>query len=185
MHTLFTQLYDLPPTQIGEIYDLELHTRRLPAPKLAYSMGHFSAIVSKSLHAHDRQQNSWWLLNKPEIRIGENILVPDVAGWQRSTLPALPEKYFETPCVWAAEFVSDNHSGPSRARRLEILAELEISYYWLVDTRKRMLSCFKNQNKRWALFKEIHDEPVRSVLPFNDEEFDFASVWNAESRKRS
>jgi len=179
MCTLLAELYDLPPTQIGEIYDGKLHTRRLPVPRLSHAMGHFSATIYKSIFAHNGYCSNWWLLNKPEIRIRENVLVPDVAGWQRSTLPDLPENYFETPCVWAAEFVRIDRDWPdaSSERRTELFAELGVSYYWLVDISKRKISCFNNQDQRWILFKEILDETVCSVHPFCEEEFDFAAVW--------
>ena len=182
MHTLLTQLAELPPTEIGEIYDYELHTRKLPAPRLSHAMGHFSSIISEYLYAHNGQLSSWWLLNKPEIRIGKNIVVPDVAAWQKSSLPSLPETYFETPCNWATEFIRNNQSDESRNRRLEIFAELGVSHLWLVDTRNRMISCCSNQNKRWVLLKEVRDEPVRSMTPFEDEKFDLTSVWNSEVR---
>ena len=179
MRTLLAELCNLPPTQIGEIYDGKLHTRRLPAPRLSHAMGHFSATIYKSVLSHDGYSSKWWLLNKPEIRIREYVLVPDVAGWQRSTLPALPENYFENPCVWAAEFVriDRDRPGTSSERRIELLAELGVSYYWLVDISKRKISCFNNQDQRWILFEEFLDEPVRSVHPFCKEEFDFAAVW--------
>lgn len=34
---------------------------------------------------------SWSILNEPELHLGQNILVPDLAGWRRKQMPKLPE----------------------------------------------------------------------------------------------
>ncbi len=33
----------------------------------------------------------WWILFEHELHLGPDILVPDLAGWRRERLPALPE----------------------------------------------------------------------------------------------
>ena len=39
----------------------------------------------------------WWLLFEPELHLGNDILVPDLAGWRREHLPVLRDlPYFET-----------------------------------------------------------------------------------------
>lgn len=139
-------------------------------------MGLFSAIVSEALYAHDGKHSNWWLLRKPEIRMGQCVMVPSFAGWHKSTLPMLPEYYFDIPCDWIAELVDFDSPRDHTVRRFDIFAELGATYYWLINPRKQLLSCYRNQNKHWTLVEQTRSELVRSVPPFNDIEFDFSPV---------
>jgi hypothetical protein len=38
----------------------------------------------------------WVLLDEPELHFGNDVLVPDLAGWRRERLPAVPKDAFLT-----------------------------------------------------------------------------------------
>ena len=33
----------------------------------------------------------WWIIDEPELHLGEDILVPDLAGWRRDRMADLPD----------------------------------------------------------------------------------------------
>ena len=33
----------------------------------------------------------WWILDEPELHLGEDIVVPDLTGWRRERMPELPD----------------------------------------------------------------------------------------------
>ena len=46
----------------------------------------------------------WWILDEPELHFDEDVLVPDLAGWRRERMPALPETaYFVLAPDWVCE----------------------------------------------------------------------------------
>jgi hypothetical protein len=34
---------------------------------------------------------AWWILDEPELHLGEHVLVPDLAGWRRECMPNLSD----------------------------------------------------------------------------------------------
>ena len=36
-------------------------------------------------------RGSWWIIDEPELHLGEDILVPDLAGWRREPMAELPD----------------------------------------------------------------------------------------------
>jgi len=35
----------------------------------------------------------WWILGEPELHLGGDVLVPDMAGWRRTRMTRLPDVY--------------------------------------------------------------------------------------------
>jgi Uma2 family endonuclease len=47
------------------------------------------------------------LINEPELHFGDDVLVPDIAGWRRERMPALPgTAYFTLAPDWLCEVLS-------------------------------------------------------------------------------
>jgi Uma2 family endonuclease len=60
--------------------------------------------------------------------------VPDLAGWLRSRLSAVPATPFiELPPDWACEVVSPGGERIVRERKLPIYARKRVSHVWLVE----------------------------------------------------
>ncbi len=38
----------------------------------------------------------WWIVDEPESHLGEDILVPVLAGWRRGTMPEFPDSAYCT-----------------------------------------------------------------------------------------
>jgi Uma2 family endonuclease len=83
----------------------------------------------------------WWILDEPELHLGENILVPDLAGWRRERMPQLPETaQFELAPDWVCQLLS-----PATARADRILpsyAAAAIDHCWLIDPDGRLLGAY-------------------------------------------
>src|SRR5207244_10854361 len=49
----------------------------------------------------------WWLLFEPELHLGDDVIVPDIAGWRRTRLPVLQNvAAFTMPPDWGCEVLS-------------------------------------------------------------------------------
>jgi hypothetical protein len=58
----------------------------------------------------------WIILYEPEVHLGEDVLVPDLGGWRRETLPELPDApYLAIAPDWVAEVLSPS-TRPPRSR---------------------------------------------------------------------
>ena len=57
-------------------------------PGRVRSSGKASSIRSAGAAA---VRGGWWIIDQPELHLGEDIVVPDVAGWRRETMPEYPD----------------------------------------------------------------------------------------------
>jgi hypothetical protein len=49
----------------------------------------------------------WILLDEPELHLGGDILVPDLAGWRRERMPEVPDAAYTTLAPdWVCEVLS-------------------------------------------------------------------------------
>ena len=88
---IYADLVRMPETVVGEIINGELHAH--PRPSLRHAQ--VSIAVSANLYRRHKSgsdgSDGWRFLVEPELKLVENVLVPDVAGWRYDTLPQLPE----------------------------------------------------------------------------------------------
>jgi hypothetical protein len=51
----------------------------------------------------------WWIIDEPEIHLGDDVLVADVAGWKKEHMPKLPKTaFFDASPDWICEVLSQN-----------------------------------------------------------------------------
>ena len=75
-------------------------------------------------------------MHEPELHLGEDILVPDVAGWRRERLPRIQETWDEViapHCV--CETMADSTRDLNGKR--PVYAREGIPYLWLVVSNRR------------------------------------------------
>ena len=66
-----------------------------------------ASSVEKLVYRENHGPGGWWLLIKPDLHLGEDIVVPDVAGWRRERLPDVPdEPHLELAPDWVCENLS-------------------------------------------------------------------------------
>ena len=83
---------------------------------------------------------SWILLVDPRLHFGNDVLVPDIAGWRRERLPALPNRAYLTLAPdWICELVSPSTESIDRGKKLRIYAREGVAHAWLVDPLRRSL----------------------------------------------
>ena len=93
-HATYEHLLEVPDNLVAEILGGDLYTR--PRPSLPHSRVS-SALEIEIGGPFDRGRGGpggWWILFEPELHFGDEVLVPDLAGWRRERLPAIPTLRF-------------------------------------------------------------------------------------------
>ena len=84
-----------------------------------------------------------WML-KPELHLGEDILVPDVAGWRRERLPRIAETWDAVIAPdWVCETMSDSTREIDLNAKRPVYAREGIPHLWLVEAVDRTLEAFE------------------------------------------
>ena len=160
----YADLLAIPEPLVAEILCGELHTHPRPTPSHAVTSSSIGDELVSPFHKGRGGPGGGWILDEPEMHLGEHVLVPDLAGWCRERLPKIPETaYFELALDWVCEVLS-----PSTARTARVLkprfmwnSELPTASWW---TRKsscwKPLPCKTGNGLCWG----VTEETMTSVL---------------------
>ena len=117
----YDDLAEVPDIMVAEIVDDELHASPRPAPRHANVTSALGSAVFAPYHHGRGGPGGWLILFEPELHLGRNVLVPDLAGWRRTRMPRLPaEAYFSVAPDWVCEVLSPSTASLDRVKKLAI-----------------------------------------------------------------
>ena len=177
--TRYEDLFDLPENLVGEILNGEFHTHPRPAPKHALAYSALGYNVGGPYGGGIGGPGGWWILDEPELHLGGDILVPDLAGWRRERMPELPETaWFELAPDWACEILSPSTARVDRVVKMPIYAREGVKHLWLVDPELKTLEIYAlTDDGHWLLLDSLKDEAPVSQPPFDAIEFSLGVLW--------
>jgi Uma2 family endonuclease len=106
------------------------------------------------------------------------VLVPDLAGWRRERLPALPnDAYLTLAPDWICEVVSPSTEAIDRGRKLRIYAREGVAHAWLVDPLRRSLEVLTLESGTFSQLDEHHGDARVRARPFDAIELELRSLW--------
>lgn len=176
--TLYDRLVALPEHLVGEILDGELVAS--PRPRPVHS--HASLVLSWALGGPYGQgvggPGGWWLFIEPEIHLEPQVVVPDLAGWRRERLPAIPDDpYFTLAPDWVCEIISPATARIDRGVKRRIYAEAGIGWFWIVDPAKRTLEVLENRTGTWVTAASTAGPDTIAAPPFPAAPIPLAALW--------
>ncbi|AAU91622.1 conserved hypothetical protein [Methylococcus capsulatus str. Bath] len=174
----YRDLFELPEHVIGEILNGQLITQPRPAPKHARAS---SIVGSELVGPYDQGRGGpggWWILDEPEMHLGPHILVPDLAGWRRERMPALPdEAYFALAPDWVCEVLSPGTARIDRVVKMPIYAAQGVQWLWLVEPDLHTLEVFRLLDGHWLLEGAWQEADEVHAPPFAELAFSLADLW--------
>jgi Uma2 family endonuclease len=120
----------------------------------------------------------WWIVDEPELHVGEDIVVPDLAGWRRERMPEFPKTAFFTLAPdWLCEVLSPSTERLDRARKLRVYAREGVGHVWLVNPEARTLEVYRSSEERWLLLATHASDAIVRAEPFDAIELDLLPLW--------
>lgn len=179
----YEDLLQVPDILIAEILDGELIT----SPRPASPHAHTTFSISQGIGPFSRpsggpgSRGGWWILFEPELHLGADILVPDLAGWCRERMPVLRNvAYFEQPPDWVCEVLSPSTARTDRVRKMRIYAREGVSHIWLVDPLLRTLEVYRLEGPHWVVVSTHEGAEHVRAEPFAAIELEMSRWWLEE-----
>ncbi|MGY6217283.1 Uma2 family endonuclease [Methylolobus aquaticus] len=174
----YEDLLNLPEHLIGEILHGTLVTQPRPAPRHALAASIISDELIGPYHRGRGGPGGWWILYEPELHLGSNVLVPDLAGWRRERLPVFPdEAYFTLAPDWVCEVLSPGTARTDRVVKMPIYAAEGVAWLWLVDPDQGTLEVFRLHEGRWVMEHAWQEAEEVTAPPFAELTFSLAELW--------
>jgi len=177
----YADLIEVPEPLVAEIIDGDLYTSPRPASPHAVAAAAIGGDLNGAFHRPTNGPDlpgGWWILDEPELHLGPDVLVPDLAGWRRERLPVLRDiPYFDLAPDWACEVVSPTTGALDRSRKMPIYAREGIKHLWLVDPITRTLEVYGLENSRWVVVSTHGSKGMVRALPFDAIELDIGRWW--------
>ena len=174
----YQDVLDAPAYRVAEIVDGTLYTQPRPAPRHAVASSRLGIDLGGPFDRGRGGPGGWWILDEPELHLGEDILVPDLAGWRRERMEELPDTaYFTLAPNWACEVLSASTRRLDLHEKRPVYAREGVGHLWLVDPADRTLEAFELREGQWVLIASAKDDDPISIRPFDAITFSLGDLW--------
>jgi Uma2 family endonuclease len=177
----YQDVIDAPEHMVAEIVDGELYTSPRPAVPHARSATVLSARLVSDFDGPPGTPDApggWWFLIEPELHLGADVLVPDIAAWRRERWTSIPNVVGITdPPDWVCEVLSPSTARLDRAKKMRVYARERVGHLWLLDPIVRLLETYRLADGEWVLIATHEGDASVRAEPFDAIELAMRRWW--------
>jgi Uma2 family endonuclease len=174
----YEDLLRVPDTKVAEIVDGELVVSSRPALPHAHAATAMFKDLLPAFDGDDADPGGWRMFFEPELHFGDDVLVPDLAGWRRERLPAIPNAAaLSLPPDWLCEIISPSSVRHDRIAKMRAYARNGAAAVWLVDPIARTLENHRLDDGRWLVVSTHAGDETARIEPFDAIELRLARWW--------
>jgi Uma2 family endonuclease len=169
---------DAPEHMVAEIVHGALHLHPRPASPHALAHSTLLGEIGGPFGRGRGGPGGWWIITEPELHLGSDVVVPDLAGWRRERMPSYPDvPWFDLAPDWVCEVLSPSTRRLDLTGKREVYRREGVAHLWFVDPLARTLEAFALRDGAWTLLGALSDaDPVR-LPPFEAVEWPLSALW--------
>ncbi len=174
----YQDVLDAPPHMVAEVLSGTLHIQPRPATRHAFARSNLIGELVALFGRGRGGPGGWWIVGEPELHLGDDIVVPDLVGWRRETMPDYPDAaYCSIAPDWVCEVLSPSTRRIDQNEKRTIYAREGVSPLWFVDPASKMLEAFELRDCHWVLPATLADDAPVSLPPFEAISFPLDALW--------
>ena len=174
----YQDVLDAPPHMVAEIVSGKLYTHPRPAFGHAIASSGLMKSIGPPFDFGRGGPGGWLTVFEPELHLGVDIVVPDIAGWRRERIPVLPTGAYCTLAPdWVCEVLSPSTRKLDLGGKRATYAREVVDFIWLVDPDARSLEAFELHGTEWTLIDQLFDDASVSLPPFEAISFNLGDLW--------
>ena len=174
----YQDLLNVPANLVAELIHGVLHT--LPRPRMVHSRAasRLGVVIGGPFDIGTGGPGGWLIIDEPELHLGEEVLVPDLAGWRRTRMPELPDTASTNVAPnWACEVLSPSTTAIDRTEKVPIYAEHGVAHVWLIEPSLTTLEVFRLDGPTYRLVGTWTGSARVRAEPFDEVELDLGMLW--------
>ena len=173
----YQDVLDAPAHMVAELVRGALHLHPRPALRHARAGSVLGGKLGGPFDFGDGP-GGWVILDEPELHLGADVLVPDLAGWRRERSPNLADAaWTDVTPDWVCEILSPGTRRLDLTEKRPIYAAAGVEHLWFLDPDARTLEAFENRDGQWLLISALKDGEEVRVPPFDAIAFSLAALW--------
>ncbi len=128
-----------------------------------------------------RQPGGWWIVSEVDIQLANDGFRPDLCGWRRERLSALPRERPIALCPdWICEIVSSSNASNDRVVKMRAYHRAGVPHYWLIDPVDRSLLVMRHAEGGYLNVLAATAEEIVRAEPFESVEFRVRDFFDDE-----
>jgi Uma2 family endonuclease len=174
----YEDVLNAPEHKVAEIIDGVLYLSPRPAFPHATATGTLFVDLGGPFDRARGGPGGWRLFFEPELHFGEDVLVPDIAGWRRSRMPKSPTEAFATLAPdWLCETLSPSTAKLDRTKKLVVYGRERVPYVWFVDPKRQTLEVLALRGSSLVTRATYSGDDKVRAEPFEAVEIELAALW--------
>lgn len=179
----YQDILDAPEHHVAELLSGTLYTHPRPAAPHAEAASVLGMDLGAAFHRGRGGPGGWIILDEPELHLGEDVMVPDLAGWRRERMASVPrDPFLDLAPDWACEVLSPSTVHVDRRRKMPLYAHHGLLHLWFVDPLARLVEVFRLDEQGYRHCVTVGEDEVVRLEPFEAIELELGALWPSGSR---
>jgi Uma2 family endonuclease len=174
---LYAEIEALPEGVRGEILEPGVIHTIIGRPERPHRYTFKRALGALGRFDVDQHGAGWWIEPETEVRFGQRMLDPDLAGWRVERVPEMPD---DNPIAilpdWTCEILSPSTARTDRLVKLPRYAKEGVPWVWLVDPLLHTIEVYETEKGRPSLAMTAEADDTVMLPPF-DGEIAVGTLW--------
>jgi Uma2 family endonuclease len=175
-------LKSVPEGWTGQIIDGELWA--LPRPAVAHAAV-TSELGFELIGPFGRGRGGpggWVIRDEPELHLGPDVLVPDLAGWRRERWPddAGEAMFLSVAPDWVCEVLSPSTARLDRVKKWGSYLRERVQWIWFIDPIARTLEAYALNGPDYQRLGTWGPGVRPRIAPFDAIELELDALWGPE-----
>jgi Uma2 family endonuclease len=181
----YADLEALPDDVVGELIDGELYASPRPALPHGGASFRLASRLGDPFEQGRGGPGGWTFAFEPELHLGEDVLVPDLAGWRQERMPELPDTAAATLAPnWVCEVLSPSTRALDQGPKLAVYAREGVGHVWWVDPKARSLQVLRLEGSGYKFLGLNMGAARVRAEPFEALEWELDFLWGRRAGPR-
>jgi Uma2 family endonuclease len=169
---------DAPPNMVAELVSGALHLHPRPAARHARATFRMAMKLGDPYDDGVGGPGGWYFAIEPELHLGGDVVVPDLAGWRRERMGTFPD----TPAIelvpdWVCEILSPGTRRFDLTEKRALYGAHGAAFLWLLDPQAELLEAFALSEGAWVLAGTAQGDGEVRLAPFEAAGFSLSALW--------